>query len=309
LIVEAAREDGIPQLDSVLIVSWNTHSGNGDLNRFIEDLRLGVLTGGRKTDHFVLLLQEVRREGPPVPRTFPLWAQTTSRIITSPTGECLQMHQIADRYDLDVFYVPAMRNSCREEPGPPEDRGGAIVSTLPLHKLTAIELPIERQRRVTIGATVHGKTCAGEPWTLSVWNVHLENRSKWYRLTRSFEEGRLRQTRFLLDAIPAGEPSVLAGDFNTWFRASEEPAVDLVRRHFPLPETIPPEKTQRRTLGIYESQVDYVFFRLPEGWCGRYRRIDDTYGSDHYPLMAWAVCGTSDPSPTGRRHVDRGPEY
>ena len=33
----------------------------------------------------------------------------------------------------------------------------------------------------------------------------------------------------------------------------------------------------------------FLFFRLPNGWRARYRRINGTYGSDHYPLIGWVV--------------------
>ena len=32
-----------------------------------------------------------------------------------------------------------------------------------------------------------------------------------------------------------------------------------------------------------------MFFRLPQHWRAGYGRIDDTYGSDHYPLLGWVV--------------------
>ena len=38
-------------------------------------------------------------------------------------------------------------------------------------------------------------------------------------------------------------------------------------------------------------RIDYMFFRLPEGWGARYERIDRNYGSDHYPLIGWVKVG------------------
>ena len=54
----AAREIA---LDDITFVSWNVHVGNGDVIRFITDLRAGRLTGDRPVFDVVLLLQEVVR--------------------------------------------------------------------------------------------------------------------------------------------------------------------------------------------------------------------------------------------------------
>jgi hypothetical protein len=32
-------------------------------------------------------------------------------------------------------------------------------------------------------------------------------------------------------------------------------------------------------------RLDHLFFRLQDGWTGSFRRGDDSYGSDHYPLI------------------------
>jgi endonuclease/exonuclease/phosphatase (EEP) superfamily protein YafD len=31
--------------------------------------------------------------------------------------------------------------------------------------------------------------------------------------------------------------------------------------------------------------LDYLFFRLPDGWTGVSTRVDDRFGSDHHPLL------------------------
>ena len=51
-----------------------------------------------------------------------------------------------------MLYAPSMRNG--ESAGGGEDRGNAIVSTLPLADPTVIELPLERQRRVVVAASI-----------------------------------------------------------------------------------------------------------------------------------------------------------
>jgi hypothetical protein len=63
-VLEAPEVDPTPvTADSLAIVTWNTHVGGGSLGYFIRQLRTGVLTGGRRVDHFVILLQETFRPG------------------------------------------------------------------------------------------------------------------------------------------------------------------------------------------------------------------------------------------------------
>jgi endonuclease/exonuclease/phosphatase family metal-dependent hydrolase len=191
----------------------------------------------------------------------------------------------ARQQGLGVYYAPSMRNG-RARSGA-DDRGNAILSTLPLSDLEAVELPLERQRRVVILATVR-LGAAGPPMRLA--DVHLENRSGWLLPNqRATGIGRRDQMRALLRTVRLDGPTVLAGDLNTWAYGTAEPVVgDLVgsqRFTFtPLPEG---EPTLVAFFGLYARQLDYVFFRLPDGWSGDSRRVASRYGSDHYPLLAW----------------------
>jgi endonuclease/exonuclease/phosphatase (EEP) superfamily protein YafD len=121
-------------------------------------------------------------------------------------------------------------------------------------------------------------------------DVHLENRSGWLLPNhRATGIGRRDQMRALLRAVQLDGPTVLAGDLNTWAYGTAEPVVgDLVgsqRFTFtPLPEGDP---TLVAFFGLYARQLDYVFFRLPDGWSGDSHRVASRYGSDHYPLLAW----------------------
>ena len=33
------------------------------------------------------------------------------------------------------------------------------------------------------------------------------------------------------------------------------------------------------------GRLDYLFFRLPDGWHGSTTRLDERFGSDHYPVI------------------------
>ena len=50
-------------MSDVVFVSWNVHVGSGDIRSFVNDLRAGVHTDGRRFPHYVLLLQEAVRTG------------------------------------------------------------------------------------------------------------------------------------------------------------------------------------------------------------------------------------------------------
>jgi len=279
-------------LDSLAIVTWNTHVGGGALGYFIRQLRTGVLTGGRRVDHFVILLQETFRDGDDVPVDLPREALYADEIFpVRELGIRRDVRQVAIEEGLHAFYVPSMRNGLDQVP--PEDRGNAILSTLPLSGYRAWVLPLRHQRRVAIGASVAGETSAGESWRFSIINVHLDNRTGLNTFFRSFSRVRERQTEYLLSHIPGSEAAVLGGDLNTWMGEGEEPAVRRIREEFAEPAVQPVHGTYKFG-AILERQTDFLFFRLPEGWRARYRRIDGTYGSDHYPLLGWVVFANSE---------------
>jgi endonuclease/exonuclease/phosphatase family metal-dependent hydrolase len=272
-------------LDSLAVISWNTHVGGGAVDRLITDLRSGALTDGSPVPHFVLALQEVFREGDAVPSSPPDDARCAGAICErTPQGARRTVEEIARLHELELFYVPSMRNGELVD-GRPEDRGNAILSTLSLSERTAVELPLAKQRRVAVAAAVAGETAAGSPWELELINLHLDGFSPLRHFFGSFGRCRTRQLDFLTAALDGDHPAILAGDLNTWFRGSNESVVDQAQRTFPIPEQIPEGATYRA--GVIRRQLDYVFFRLPDEWNADYRRLDDTYGSDHYPLLAW----------------------
>jgi endonuclease/exonuclease/phosphatase family metal-dependent hydrolase len=280
------REDGedAASLDSIAIVSWNVHVGGGDVSRLVDELRAGGLSGGRPVRDFVLLLQEVHRESADLPPSS--IGRVPGRVEEyPPTGERLDVVALARRQGLTLFYVPSMRNG-RVDGGRAEDRGNAILSTLPLSDLEAIELPREAQRRVALAVTVRGRASDGAPWELRVANAHLDTRSSGTRLWASFGAGRLRQARAVADALPPDLPAVLGGDLNTWSLPFLEDALPALRARFPQTPT-PLDAPTFSSGPLFSRTLDHFFFRLPESWTARYVRLDDRRGSDHYPLLAW----------------------
>jgi endonuclease/exonuclease/phosphatase family metal-dependent hydrolase len=270
-----------PVVDSVVVVVWNVQVGGGDVARFIGDLRDGGFTKGRPVADFVLLLQEVFRSGEGVPESLPPNSRSGKLVRKSPpSGSRMDIDEVARQEGLSLFYVASMRNGSI-----PEDRGNAILSTVPLSRFTAVELPLERQRRVAVGAEISGMTSSGKSWKLQLINVHLENRSGGSGWHRSFGKGRLKQARAVVHAFDDADAAVLGGDLNTWYDGFREPAVQYIQDFYALPHEGHLEGTIKSRFLWPAKVVDYMFFKVSPGWKAGYRRVDDTYGSDHYPLL------------------------
>lgn len=286
------RGQDVKRLDSLIIVSWNTHVGGADLDTFIQDLRSGKLTSGEPIHDFVLLLQEVFRAGPTVPVSILPDVPTGSYLrFTPPSGERVDIVKSARQHGLSLFYVPFMRNGRPQDSDIPEDRGSAILSTIPLASFTVVELPHVRQRRLAIAGNLSGQTTTGAPWILRVVSVHLENRAKWSEVFHSFGSARLRQVKALVQAYSTAIPTIAGGDFNTWSDEWDEPAIRYMEQFFDRPAASSDFGTVKRTFLFPERMVDYLFFRIPVGWTGAYQRVGNLYGSDHYPLLGRVQIG------------------
>lgn len=261
-------------IDALTIVSWNTAIGAGDVARLVADLRRAS-----PGTPIVLLLQEVYRGGPEVPSALSPGAAFASRLAgLRPDGGRDEIEAIASALRMSAYYVPSMRNG--RPPGSDEDRGNAILSTLPLANLSAFELPFERQRRVAVGAMIAGQDSQGRSWQLRVVSTHLDNMSGAKRAWIASEFGRVRQTRGLIEQLDDEAAVVLGGDFNTWFGFADQ-AFRETARAFPATQV-----TDRRATFRGLLRLDHLFFRLPDGWTARFRRADENYGSDHHPLIA-----------------------
>jgi endonuclease/exonuclease/phosphatase family metal-dependent hydrolase len=256
------------------VISWNTHVGAGDLDALIADLRAGRLTS-KPVSEFVLLLQETYRSGTAVPALLDVdWASAIFG--AGPRSSRVEAIRLAERLGLASLYVPSMRN------GPPgvtsEDRGNAILSTARLRDLSAIELPLERQRRVAITATIHVKPGGGPVTPVRMVSTHFTNMVMHHVWILS-ESGRLRQARALAQALPRDEPMILGGDLNSWFGYRDAAYRELA-------EHLSPAAVDDRRATFGPLRLDHLLFRLPNGWRAEIRRADRKYGSDHYPLVA-----------------------
>ena len=293
----APGESDIPAtVDSLAVVVWNTNVGAAQIGRFLRELRSGELSGGEPIEHFVLLLQEVHRAGPDVPPAPPAEASWAGRIGgRSEEDSRIDVVELARREGLHLFYVPSMRNGSPHDGSAPEDRGNAVLSTLPLDDHAAIELPVERQRRVAVAAVVEGRNSSGIPWKLRFVSAHLENRARWARLHRALGAAQSHQARALVASLERLSPvpaSAVGGDFNTWLRGGASGALDALQIRYPAIEVHPEGDTRQLPLFLPGLRLDHLFLRLPRGWSGRYEILADRYGSDHQPLMGWIRTGT-----------------
>jgi endonuclease/exonuclease/phosphatase family metal-dependent hydrolase len=263
----------------LVLLSWNIHVGGGDVPALVTALRAGDLTGGRPVRHFVLLLQEAHRAGVSIPRTSA--AAPVPRRIDETDGADPDIVEVASELGLHLLYVPSMRNGREEAGQPPEDRGNALLSTMPLSDGVAIELPFERQRRVAVAATVGALNAGGESAPIRVASGHLDGMATVRRLWLFASGARARQARTLAsrlddDALPAA----LGADLNTWAAGPDEPAYTILRATFP--SSLPPSREPTFENG---TRLDYVFLRLPAGWHSRSRRVADRFNSDHHPIL------------------------
>jgi endonuclease/exonuclease/phosphatase family metal-dependent hydrolase len=264
----------------LLVVSWNMHVGAADVRSLVDGVRDGTLLG-RRFPAFVLIVQEALRRGPEVPVDPPVGSALARRITVRdrPKGE--DVRDLARSLGVSVAYVPAMRNGLT-----PEDRGNAVLSTLPIEAVEAIELPFGRQRRVALAATLSGAVPGGS--ALRVVSVHLDTGLSLWRggPTRL----RQRQARALRDALGSTSmPTIIGADLNTWW-GGDEPAVRELGAAFPDAVVREPfAMTWRGPMGT-ENRLDYVF---AGGWGRRFdvRRIPKRFGSDHFPLYVWLASG------------------
>jgi endonuclease/exonuclease/phosphatase family metal-dependent hydrolase len=280
--VVATGNDAPAHLDSLAVITWNVHVGEGRVDSLVADLRSGGLTGS-PVEHFVLLVQEARRNSRRVPAPLPAHAKSARRLGDPDGGAAGDVVATARRLGLDLFYVPSMRNG--SDGAPAGDRGNAILSTLPLTSLTAIELPLLAQRRVAVAATIPLLDATGHLRELRVTSVHLDYGANRRRPLAPFGPGRTLQAGALAEALAGGGNSVVGGDFNTWSLGFLEGA--LARMEASFPDLPVQSRATFHTAGVLPRRLDHLFLRAADVSGAVPTRIDHRYGSDHFPVMAW----------------------
>jgi endonuclease/exonuclease/phosphatase family metal-dependent hydrolase len=292
----AARFPGLEAGGDLRVFSWNVAAGGGDLVGFLTR-EAGLSCDGRHSElsagssPFVLLVQEAFRRSPAIPETADDAVIQRAAAEEERSGERPDIVEVAGRCGLSLAYGAAGRNGPADSGEMREDRGVAILSTLPLREVFFVELPFEAARRVAVGATI------GEPFDASVRVVsaHLTSAAPPVRTVMTGNGSRLRQSLALAEALqqlcdPAdgdGDPAscdlsvLLGGDLNTW--SDHESSLLHLREWF----TDSPPPLEEPTRGSFPT--DHILFRQGPGSTPRlldstYVRLADRYHSDHHGL-------------------------
>jgi endonuclease/exonuclease/phosphatase family metal-dependent hydrolase len=257
----------------IAVISWNVHGDAGQVARLVDGIRHRNLLGAPPAE-LVLLLQEVIRRGDDVP----ILRQGTRIAAPLPrtTGTTSDLRATARSLGMNLAYVPSMRNGRTQE-----DRGNAILSSLPFDRVDAFELPLGRQRRVGVSATVRSESPVRPQ--LRVVSVHFDTALLPFRGGPA--HWRQRQAQALIAALGGqAVPTIIGGDLNTWW-ADDEPAVRELRRAYPEAIERRPFATTWRGPAGTDNRLDYLF---AGGWgeTVEVNLIRDRFGSDHYPIYA-----------------------
>lgn len=278
VVVAATPAVEAPPLDELVTLSWNAHLAEGRLAELIAELKNGAFTNGRPVRHFALLVQELYRRGKGVPEFAS--GDRSAFAIAARDPEAADVEDHARALGLSMVYVPSMRNGVELR----EDRGNAIISSEPLLDPLAFELPLARQRRVAVAAGIRVSTPGGIR-RLELVNAHLEPLSS-PRTLWIFQNPRGRQVRAILDLLETGRFTddavagiVLGGDFNMVKGGDREEAYRHVRAW--SSGLVGEDRRRTHLMG----RIDYLFFRLRDGWRASTYRLDERFGSDHHPVM------------------------
>jgi endonuclease/exonuclease/phosphatase family metal-dependent hydrolase len=264
LVVSAPAEpDG--NVRRLQIISWNIHVGSGQVAELVDVLRRQTANAQAEETGIVLLLQETFRAGDEVPLSFPSFITPPGRI--APKRLTPEIGRLADELGMSVAYVPSMRNGNVFRDTDREDRGSAILSTEPLSDVTAIELPMLKQRRVVVMATVTPRGSHVPP--LRVMATHLD--------TLGPRGAQAKALAHYISALPDEPPLVMGGDLNSLWGARDITV-----------NTLDGVMT-RESCGAGPTHVlgrfDYIFSTLGDSAARTCETLKDKYSSDHRPVV------------------------
>jgi endonuclease/exonuclease/phosphatase family metal-dependent hydrolase len=255
-------------------VNWNVHVGHGDVARLVEKISSVESANGFGKPEFVLLLEESFRRGAEIPASTGM--KVPSRI--APPASNPDIQEVARELGWWLYYAPSMRNGDRVGMHA-EDRGNAILSSLPLGGLEAVELPFAVQRRVALIATI---TDAQKQPKLRVAVTHFDTRAPflngWIFGGPAARNNQAKEfvsvlRKFQVDSLPL----VVGGDLNTYL--GSKGVIDTMSGIGPHTDC------GNEPTHTWGAKLDHIFASIPADWPGHCVRENSTFGSDHYPLV------------------------
>ena len=258
----------------LIVVSWNVHVGNGDVLGLIDSLSSFERTHGHGEPDFILLLEESVRQSADIPA--PTGFSVPSRITRAADNP--DIAALARKLNWWMYYAPSMRNG--DGMGSrAEDRGNAILSSLPIQSVDPVELPFAVQRRVAVVATVADAEMQPR---LRVAVTHFDTRAP---LTRGWIFGgpmaRNSQASQLVASLRKfesdGLPLIVGGDLNTYLGSHR-----VIQTMSGIAPRMDCGSKPTHTLGL---TLDHLFVDVPTAWAHDCHRAADAFGSDHYPLV------------------------
>jgi endonuclease/exonuclease/phosphatase family metal-dependent hydrolase len=258
-----ASQDG--SIRRLRVLSWNVHVGGGDVSQVVQLLRREANDERAHDTGIVLLLQEVFRAGDDVPASLPALFTPPGRI--APRRFAAEIGHLAAELGMSVAYVPSMRNGGIVSGTDREDRGSAILSTEPLSDITAIELPMLKQRRVVVMATVTPRGAEVPP--LRVMATHLD--------TLGPRGAQARALAGYISTLPPEPPLVMGGDLNSLWGTRDVTVTTLGG----VMNMEPCGTGSTHLLGRF----DYIFSTLRKSPSRTCETLKDKYSSDHRPVL------------------------
>jgi endonuclease/exonuclease/phosphatase family metal-dependent hydrolase len=247
-----SREDRRP----VTIVSWNMAVGKGDLSRLLADVRAGAADA-----EVILLLQEAYRARTP-PAACADGSGRAKALGRPRASGSEDIIDLATRLHMHAVYAPSMRNGTDCGAEPREDRGNAILSTLPISEVAVVELPFAQQRRAAVAARIGG--------SIGVISTHFDTLRGHTRMAHAIAQA--------VTILGWTGPVVVAGDFNSTLPIGN--GLPEMKRHFT-------ELDCGNEPTHWLGRLDHMFIATGNlSFPCRTGAAAQRHGSDHRPLIA-----------------------
>ena len=125
------------------------------------------------------------------------------------------------------------------------------------------------------------------PTTLSVPSANSTTPLSSPKTLWVFKNPREAQARAILDLLDQPRYSdrsqtigvIVGGDFNTVRSGADEPAIQMLKAWSTGLAHEDPRDTHMM------GRLDYLFFNLPKDWSASTERLDERFGSDHFPVL------------------------